>query len=142
MMNSGERHATDQNQGGIEVLVVLPDVVGVVFCCLFLVHCVEIETSLIVPDGLENILRTAQKLRSSSGVLKLCRAYHFGSICSRWASFSSSFSHCAVAIDEEVGNRVVSETHVGGRDRISLNDSQTWNGPWKIQPSTGHRVRS
>jgi hypothetical protein len=54
---------THENQGGIEVFVVLLDIIGVVFCRLFLVNCVEIETSVIVLNGLEkrpkSILETA-----------------------------------------------------------------------------------
>ena len=62
MANRNERHTTHKNKGGIEVLIVLPDIFGVVFCRLFLVHCVEIETNVIVLNGFgerpKGILRT------------------------------------------------------------------------------------
>ena len=48
-----ERHMAHENQGGIEVLVVLLDVVGVVLGRLPLVHCVEVKTRIVVLDGLE-----------------------------------------------------------------------------------------
>ena len=67
MVNGSERHAAHGNQGDIEVLVLLPGVVGVVSCRLFLVHCVEIETSVIVLDELEIVLRA--ELHSFNGVL-------------------------------------------------------------------------
>jgi len=44
---------TDEYQGGIEVLVVLLDVVGVVLTRLPLVHSVEVDTGIIGLDGLE-----------------------------------------------------------------------------------------
>ena len=57
-----KRHATYKNQGGIEVFVVLLDVVGVVLCRLPLVHCIEVKTSVLVLDRLkersESILET------------------------------------------------------------------------------------
>ena len=63
MANKDEWYMAHENQGGIEVFVVLLDIIGVVFCRLFLVHCVEIETSVIVLNGLEkrpkSILETA-----------------------------------------------------------------------------------
>ena len=62
-----ERRTTYKNQGGIEVLVVFLDVVGVVLCRLPLVHRVEVETSIVVLDGLEerseSILETASAQR-------------------------------------------------------------------------------
>ena len=48
-----ERQTTHKNQGGIEILVVLLDIVGVVLGRLLLVHRVEVETSVVVLDGLE-----------------------------------------------------------------------------------------
>ena len=44
---------TYEDQGGVEVLVVLLDVVCIIFGRLLLVHGVEIETSIVVLDGLE-----------------------------------------------------------------------------------------
>ena len=48
-----ERRTTYKNQGGIEVLVVLLDIVGVVLGRLPLVHRVEVQTSVVVLDRLE-----------------------------------------------------------------------------------------
>ena len=48
-----ERQATYKNQGGIEVLVVLLDIVGVILGRLPLVHRVEVETGIVVLDGRE-----------------------------------------------------------------------------------------
>ena len=53
MACGSERYTTHENQSGIEVLVVLLDVVRVVFSRLSLVHRVEIESSVVVLDGLE-----------------------------------------------------------------------------------------
>ena len=44
---------TYEDQGGIEVLVVLLDIVCIIFGRLLLVHSVEIETGVVVLDGLE-----------------------------------------------------------------------------------------
>jgi len=44
---------TYENQGGVEVLVVLLDVVCIILSCLLLVHRVEIEVGVVVLDGLE-----------------------------------------------------------------------------------------
>ena len=44
---------TDKYQGGIEVLVVLLDVVGIVLGRLLLVHCVEVEARIVGLDWLE-----------------------------------------------------------------------------------------
>ena len=52
-MNGSERDPTYKNQGGVEIFVVLLNIVGVVFSRLPLVHCIEVETSVIVLDGLE-----------------------------------------------------------------------------------------
>jgi hypothetical protein len=53
---------TDEYQGGIEVLVVLLDVVGIVLGGLPLVHRVEVDAGIIGLDGLkegpESILKT------------------------------------------------------------------------------------
>ena len=53
MARGGEQHTTYENEGGVEVLVVLPDVVGVILGRLPLVHGVEVETRIVVLDGLE-----------------------------------------------------------------------------------------
>ena len=42
-----------ENQGGVEVLVVLLDVVRVVFRCLPFIHGVEVESRVVSLDGLE-----------------------------------------------------------------------------------------
>jgi len=44
---------TYEDQGGVEVLVVLLDVVRIILDRLLLVHRVEIETGVVVLDGLE-----------------------------------------------------------------------------------------
>jgi hypothetical protein len=44
---------THENQGGIEILIVLRHVFGIVLCRLSLVHGVEIELGVIVLDRLE-----------------------------------------------------------------------------------------
>jgi len=54
---------TYEDQGGVEVLVVLFDIVRIILGRLLLVHGVEIETGVVVLDGLEecseSILETA-----------------------------------------------------------------------------------
>jgi hypothetical protein len=61
---------TYENQGGIEVLVVLLDVVRVILGRLPLVHRVEIETGVVVLDGLEehseSILEAGFRLRAEA----------------------------------------------------------------------------
>ena len=44
---------THENQGGIEILVVLVHVLGVVLHSLSFIHRIEIELGVIVLDGLE-----------------------------------------------------------------------------------------
>ena len=44
---------THENQGSIEVLVILLDIVHIIFRCLLLVYCIEIETRVVVLEGLE-----------------------------------------------------------------------------------------
>jgi len=44
---------TNEYQGGIEVLVVLLDVVGIVLYCLPLVHRIKVDTGIVCLDGLE-----------------------------------------------------------------------------------------
>ena len=44
---------THENQGGIEVLVVLLDIICIVLHCLPLVHRVEVEAVVVGLDGLE-----------------------------------------------------------------------------------------
>jgi hypothetical protein len=44
---------THEDQGGVEILVVLRHVFGVILCRLSLVHCVEIELGVVVLDWLE-----------------------------------------------------------------------------------------
>jgi hypothetical protein len=51
---SGNGNAdTHKNQGGVEILVVLRHVFGIVLCRLSLVHGVEIELGVVVLDRLE-----------------------------------------------------------------------------------------
>ena len=61
---------TDEYQGGIEVLVVLLDVVGIVLSRLPLVHRVEVEARIIGLDGLEegseSILEAGSSQRSAA----------------------------------------------------------------------------
>ena len=45
--------ATHEYQGSVEVLVVLLDIVGIVLGCLLLVYCIEIETGVVILEGLE-----------------------------------------------------------------------------------------
>ena len=49
-MNRDERDIAYKNQGGVEVLVILLDVVGVILGRFPLVHGVEVETSVVVLD--------------------------------------------------------------------------------------------
>ena len=53
MIGKWESGATHEYQGGIEVLVVLLDVVRIVFGSLPLVHRVEVDARVIGFDGLE-----------------------------------------------------------------------------------------
>ena len=53
MSSNNELRATHENQGGVEVLVVLLDILRVVLGCLPLVHGVEVESRIISLDGLE-----------------------------------------------------------------------------------------
>jgi len=48
-----ERGLTYENQGGIEVFVVLPDIVRVILGRLFLVRRIEVETGVVGLDGLK-----------------------------------------------------------------------------------------
>jgi len=54
---------TYKDQGGVEVFVILFDIVCIILGRLLLVHRVEIETGVVVLDGLEecseSILETA-----------------------------------------------------------------------------------
>jgi len=79
---------TNEYQGGVEVLVVLLDVVGIVLYCLPLVHGVEVDTGIVCLDGLEedseSILEAGSGQRSATQTTYVLarRTYHFGSICS------------------------------------------------------------
>jgi len=53
MGSEDEGGLTYENQGGIEILVVLPDIVRVIFSCLFLVRCIEVKTGVVGLDGLK-----------------------------------------------------------------------------------------
>ena len=44
---------THEDQGGVQVLVIFLDVVGIVLHRLSLVHCIEIEAGIVGLDGLE-----------------------------------------------------------------------------------------
>jgi len=44
---------TYKNQRSVEVLLILLDVVGVVLCCLLLVHGVEVKAGVVVLYGLQ-----------------------------------------------------------------------------------------
>ena len=57
-MNTAERKlsrklVTYENQGGIEILVVLVQVLGVVLHSLSFIHRIEIELGVVILDGLE-----------------------------------------------------------------------------------------
>ena len=51
--NNQKQGGTHENQGGVEIFVVLLHVLGIVFDRLSPVHGVEIELGVIVLDGLE-----------------------------------------------------------------------------------------
>ena len=53
MRNNQREGGTHEDQGGVEIFVVLLHVLGIVFDCLLSVHGVEIEFGVIVLDGLE-----------------------------------------------------------------------------------------
>jgi len=94
-MDESGRRATDEYQGGIEVLIVLLDVVGVVLGRLPLVHGVEVETGIVGLDGLEespeSILEAAPgQCCVQRRAIAVRRTHHFGSICSGGDSFSPS----------------------------------------------------
>jgi len=61
---------THKNQGGVEVPVVLLDIVRIMLGCLPLVHRIEVETGVISLDGLkersESILETTLIQRSAT----------------------------------------------------------------------------
>jgi len=68
------RRATHKNQGGVEVLVVLLDVVHIVLGRLPLVHGVEVDTGIIGLDGLEEgsqgVLETTPSQRSETQTME------------------------------------------------------------------------
>jgi len=51
--NKRKRWATDEEQGDIEVIVVLLEIALIVLGRLSLVHCIEVETWIVDLDGLE-----------------------------------------------------------------------------------------
>ena len=53
VQNNQEKGGTHEDQGGVEVLVVLLHVLGIVLDRFSSVHCIEIELGIIVLDGLE-----------------------------------------------------------------------------------------
>ena len=53
---------THKYQGGIEVLVILLDTIGIVLNCLPLVHRIEVEAGIIGLDGGKKALRASWKL--------------------------------------------------------------------------------
>ena len=53
VQNNQEKGGTHEDQGGVEVLVVLLHVLGIVLDRLSPIHCVEIELGIIVLDRLE-----------------------------------------------------------------------------------------
>jgi len=69
-MMDTSRWATHKDQGSVEVLIIFLDIVGVVLGCLLLVYRVEIETGIVVFDGLEEcsegILETAPSQRPAT----------------------------------------------------------------------------
>ena len=60
-------HATHEDQGGIEVLVVLLDVVNIILCGFPLVHRIEIESGIVVLDGLEECSECILEAASLNG---------------------------------------------------------------------------
>jgi len=83
---------TYEDQRGVEVFVVLLDIVRVILGRLLLVHRIEIETGVVVLDRLEerpeSILEAMFVQRETQSYLG-SQTYHFGSICSGGDSFSS-----------------------------------------------------
>ena len=61
------RWAAYEYQGGIEVLVVLLDVVGIVLGCLPLVHCVEVYARIVGLDRLEEGSESILEAESVNG---------------------------------------------------------------------------
>jgi len=53
ILDKRKRQATHEYQGGIEVLVVLLDVVGIILGCHLLVHGVEVDARIAALDRLE-----------------------------------------------------------------------------------------
>jgi len=70
MIGRGARLATHKYQGGIEVLVILLDVVHIILSRLPLVHRVEVEAGIVGLDGLEerseSFLKTTWAERSAT----------------------------------------------------------------------------
>ena len=56
-----------ENQGDIEILVIPLDIVRIGFCCLPLIHGMEVESWIVGLEGLKKALRASWKLRSVSG---------------------------------------------------------------------------
>lgn len=88
------RQAAHEYQGGIQVLVILLDVVRIVVSRLPLVHRVEIEPGVVVLDGLEErpegVFQTAFIRRSAMQAVEFVdrtRTYQVGSICNGGESF-------------------------------------------------------
>ena len=53
MDNDQRKGGTHEDQGGVEIVVILLHVLVIVLDRLSLVHCVEIEFGVLVFDGLE-----------------------------------------------------------------------------------------
>ena len=50
---TNKERVTHENQGGVEVFIVLLDIVGIIFGCLLLVDGVEVDTRVVGLDGLQ-----------------------------------------------------------------------------------------
>jgi len=70
MDSENERWVTYENQGGVEVLIVLPDIVRVIFSCLLFVRRIEVEAGVVGLDrwkeGSESILEAVSVQRPAT----------------------------------------------------------------------------
>ena len=94
---------THENQGGVEVFIVLLDVVSVVFGCLLLVGGVEVDTRVFALDGLqerpESVLDAGSWIRFSGRQTGTATQNIPFGIDSQWRRFRLSF-YLAVVVHE------------------------------------------
>jgi len=62
-----KRNATHKNEGSVEVLVVLHDIVCIVLHCFLLVHRIEIDARIVGLDGLEELSEGILEAASAQG---------------------------------------------------------------------------